>query len=507
MSQMASISEWVRTKVVVEKLNNPLGFFLIIGFTAFIGLAIGVLGLKLGVLLFAGIVSIPLMMWMFVNEQVGLAVCLVIGFLIQLSYKFGDYPVGTLLDGLTMFLVVAVLVKQIQKPDWSFAKSPISVYILAWMAYSFIQVLNPMAQSILAWVYTVRSMTLLILLYFVCCYAFSSLDRIKWVLKFTIALTLGAALYGLKQEWLGLADWERAWLYADPLRAELIVQWGRERVFSIFSDPTTFGILMAYMAVFCIVLGLGSFKTWQRGVLIASACAMILSMAYGGSRTPVVLIPAGFVFYVILTLQTRVMLITAVFFMLGTAAMMKGTSNPVMLRIQSAFNPSEDASFEVREKSQEMIKPFIQSHPFGAGMGTTGIWGRRFSPNHWLADFPPDSGYVRVAVEMGWIGLILYMALLFKIQQQGVYYYVRVKNPEIKTLYLGLNVIVFLLIVASFPQEIIILLPTSIIFYITAAAIVRLKDFDPAFNEEIAAELETQTAQTISEETELSTAD
>ena len=207
MSQMTAISEWVRTKVIVEKLNNPLGFFLIIGFTAFIGLAIGVLGIKLGALLFAGIVSIPLMIWMFVNEQVGLAVCLLIGFLIQLSYKFGDYPVGTLLDGLTMFLVVTVLVKQIQKSDWTFAKSPISAYIIAWMAYSFIQVLNPMAQSVLAWVYTVRSMTLLILLYFVCCYAFNSLDRIKWILKFTIALTLGAALYGLKQEWMGLTSW------------------------------------------------------------------------------------------------------------------------------------------------------------------------------------------------------------------------------------------------------------------------------------------------------------
>ncbi len=505
MSHVAAFSEWIRTKVIVEKLNNPLGFLLIIGVTALIGLTIGFLGIKMGVLLFAAIVGLPLMIWMFMNEQVGLATCLVIGFLIQLSYKFGDYPVGTLLDGLTMFLVVSILVKQIQKPDWNFAKSPISYYILGWMAYSFIQILNPMAQSVLAWVYTVRSMTLLILLYFVCCYSFSSLQRIKWTLKFTIALTLGAALYGLKQEWFGLESWERAWLYADPLRAELIVQWGRERVFSIFSDPTTFGILMAYMAVFCIVLGLGAFKNWQRVVLIGSAAAMILSMAYGGSRTPVVLIPAGLAFYVILTLQTRVMLITGVFFMFGTAAMMKGTSNPVMLRIQSAFNPSEDASFEVREKSQEMIKPFIQKHPFGAGMGTTGIWGRRFSPNHWLADFPPDSGYVRIAVEMGWIGLILYMALLFKIQQQGVYYYVRVRDPQIKTLYLGLNIIVFLLIVASFPQEIIILLPTSIIFYITAAAIVRLKDFDPAFNEEIAA-AEAE-AQALNEQTELASAE
>ena len=481
-----SISEWVRTKVFVERLNNPFGFLLIIGLTAFFGLAIGFLGIKMGVLLFVAIVGVPLMLWVFLDEKVGIATALVIGFTIQLSYKFGDYPMGTLLDGLTMFMVLAIFIKQIGKPDWSFAKSPISYYIIAWMVYSFIQILNPEAKSILAWVYTVRSMTLLILLYFVCCYAFSSLDRIKWVLKFTIFLTLLSALYGLKQEWLGYTDWERVWLYSDPLRAKLIVQWGRERVFSIFSDPTTFGILMAYMAVFCIVLAAGAFKTWQRVVLFLSAGAMILSMVYGGSRTPVVLIPAGFVFYVILTLRKEVIIATGIFFVLGTGLMMKGTSNPVILRIQSAFNPGEDASFEVREASQEFIKPFIQSHPFGAGMGTTGIWGKRFSPNTELANFPPDSGYVRIAVEMGWIGLILYMVLLFKIQQQGVYYYIRVKDPQIKTMYLGLNVIVFLLIVASFPQEIIILLPTSIIFYISAAAIVRLKDYDPAFNEDIA---------------------
>jgi len=486
MSLASSIVEWVRIKVFVERLNNPFGFLLIVGLTAFFGLAIGFLGIKMGVLLFAAIVGIPLMLWVFLDEKVGIATALVIGFTIQLSYKFGDYPMGTLLDGLTMFMVLAIFIKQIGKPDWSFAKSPISYYIIAWMVYSFIQILNPEAKSILAWVYTVRSMTLLILLYFVCCYAFSSLERIKWVLKFTIFLTLLSALYGLKQEWLGYTDWERVWLYSDPLRAELIVQWGRERVFSIFSDPTTFGILMAYMAVFCIVLAAGAFKTWQRVVLFLSAGAMILSMVYGGSRTPVVLIPAGFAFYVILTLRKEVIVATGIFFVLGAGLMMKGTSNPVILRIQSAFNPGEDASFEVREASQEFIKPFIQSHPFGAGMGTTGIWGKRFSPNTMLASFPPDSGYVRIAVEMGWIGLILYMVLLFKIQQQGVYYYVRVKDPQIKTIYLGLNVIVFLLIVASFPQEIIILLPTSIIFYISAAAIVRLKDYDPAFNEDIA---------------------
>ena len=48
----------------------------------------------------------------------------------------------------------------------------------------------------------------------------------------------------------------------------------------------------------------------------------------------------------------------------------------------------------------------------------------------------------------------------------------------IKTIYLGLTVIVFQLCLASYPQEAIVVLPTSITFYILVAMIVRLKEFD-----------------------------
>ena len=63
----------------------------------------------------------------------------------------------------------------------------------------------------------------------------------------------------------------------------------------------------------------------------------------------------------------------------------------------------------------------------------------------------------------------------------SIYYYFRVKDPKIKVMYLGFTINVFLLALASYPQEAITLLPTSIIFYVTLAMIVRLKDFDPNF--------------------------
>ena len=88
------------------------------------------------------------------------------------------------------------------------------------------------------------------------------------------------------------------------------------------------------------------------------------------------------------------------------------------------------------------------------------------------------------------------------VMKTGIYYYIRVKDPEIKTYYAAILTVLFMLVVANYPQEAIVLLPTSIIFYIMLAMLVRLKDYDPNFNPEIAAALEKEEiyeAETITE--------
>jgi len=95
-----------------------------------------------------------------------------------------------------------------------------------------------------------------------------------------------------------------------------------------------------------------------------------------------------------------------------------------------------------------------------------------------LASFAHDSYYVRLAVEEGIIGLSLYMILLFTVLRRALYYYLRVYDPTIKTLYLAMLTSLFILAVANYPQEAIVQLPTSLVAIIFFAAIVRLKDFD-----------------------------
>ena len=495
---MDDTSKWLRHKIMLQKLNNPLGYVFIVSFSILLGLFIGATGIKTGALMLGGLMALPVLFMILADLQIGLVLILIVAFLTNLLAKIGDYPVGIALDALAYFMLFAIFIRQIKERNWDFINNPISFMIVIWMVYSMMMALNPEG-SVKAWLYSVRAMAGLIIIFFIALYAFSSLERIKFMFKVILMLSFFAALYGLKQEWIGFEDWEMAWLRANERRWLLIVQWGRVRVFSIFSDPTTMGIPMVYMSVFCVIMATAPIKMWKRITLLIFAASMLLCMGYGGSRTPVVLIPIGFLFYIILTLQRKIMLFAGVGLLMFFFVMLKDSSNPVLYRLQSAFR-SNDASVQVRLDNQRLIQPYIQSHPFGSGLGTTGILGQRFRPDSWLSYFAHDSGFVRVAVEMGWIGLIIYMALLFKILQTGIYYYLRVRDPVIKTMYLAINCLIFILIVASYPQEIIILLPTSIIFYMCTAAIIRLKDFDPAFQE--LAEAEKKGAEVINVEEE-----
>ncbi|MCB0663914.1 MAG: O-antigen ligase family protein [Saprospiraceae bacterium] len=438
-------------------------------------------GLVAGAALLVGFFTLPLLLVVMFEHQAGIYIMLMLGFMVHLLSKYTSAPVGTSMDGLLFLMLFGLLVQQSKKRDWTFAKSTISIWIAVWIAYNLLQGLNPWAESQMAWIYTVRTMAILTLLYFVACHAFSSFKAIRQTINFVIILLTAAAIYGLKQEFVGFSAAEEAWIYEDQLRFQLLFQWTRMRIFSVLNDPTTFGIMMAYGGVFSISMLVGPFKHWQKVLYAVAAILMFWTMAYTGTRTAYALVPIGLIMLVVLTLRKKILLLALIGFVLGGGALMKSTSNPLIYRIQSAFKVTDDESMQVRFENQKLIQPFIQKHPIGAGLGSTGVWGKRFTPDSWLADFPHDSGFVRIAVEQGWIGLMLYLALLFVVLHKALYYYLRVQNPEIRVFYLGIFLVLYMLSVASYPQEIIVHLPSSLIFYIFLAAIVRLKDFDPNF--------------------------
>jgi len=463
------------------KLNNPAGYLALAGLGLGLGILITQLGLNISIIALGGILGIPVVFICMFNQQFGVAFMLLVAFFVQFIAKYNDAPIGTSLDALLLISCFGILIRQILHKNWSFAKDPTSNWLLAWVYFNIFQVLNPAAESKLAWMYTVRSVAVLNILYFVACYAFNSLDRIKFMLKWVLGLASITALYAMKQEFIGFSAAEKSWLYADPERFQLFFQWGRMRIFSLFNDPMTFGVMMTYMGIFCFIMATAPMVWWKKFLLIVMGIIMLWTTALTGTRTCYILIPIGFVYFAMMTLTRNVLIGIAVFTVLGSVLILKSTSNPMIYRIQSAFRPSEDPSVLIRYYNQKRIRPYIYSHPIGSGLGSTGLWARRFTPDSFLAKFAHDSYYVRLAVEVGWIGLALYMMFLFTAIRRGIYYYVRVKDPTIKKLYLALITSLFILAVANYPQEAIDQLPTSLVVYIFIAAVVRLKDFDPYY--------------------------
>lgn len=476
---------WIRDQLFIQKLNTPLGFLGLSAVALALAYVIAMLGIKGGMLIFIATLAIPTLGACLFNPLIGICISVVMGILIGLLTKYANLPFGLTLDGLLFIMFFGLLIRQVKERDLSFARSPVSVIILIWVFYNLIQVLNPVAGSRLAWVFTVRTMAGLILLYFIACEAMNSLKVIKFMVKFIIGMALLSAFYGLKQEFFGFSAQEMVWLTADEKRYQLIVQWSRTRIFSFFSDPTNYGIFMAYMGTFCVVLATGPFSWIKRGILGAAALCMYAGMAFAGSRTPFVLVPFGLFIFTLMTLKKEIMIAMFGILLIGAVFVLKSTSNAVVYRIQSAFLlDKSDDTMNVRYTNQRLIRPFIYSHPFGAGLGSTGIWGKRFTPDSFLAKFPHDSAFVRVAVELGWIGLIIFGVFLFVLIRTSLYYYLRVEDPVIKVIYLAITVVIFMLTLASYPQEAIPILPTSVIFYTLLGIMVRLKDFDPRFKKE-----------------------
>lgn len=481
LSVKNTLKNWLKTQVLSQKLNNPLGFLLLTTVGLVLGSLVPYMGIGISTVLIAGVVMLPVIVACMFYHQFGIGFTLVVAFLVNFISRIKEAPLGTAIDGLLVLMIFGILIGQIVKKDWAFAKDPISTWLLIWIYYNLFQVLNPAAESKMAWLFTVRSLAILNLLYFIACYAFTSLDRIKQMLHFIIGLAFFTAIYGLKQEFFGMTTFEKAWLYADPERFQLFFQWGRMRVFSILSDAMTFGIMMAYMGIFCFIYATAPMKKIWRGFLIFSGIIMFWVSAYSGTRTCFALIPLGFVFYALMTMSRNVAIASGIFILMGTGLMLKSTGNAVLYRIQSSFKPSEDASVQIRYFNQQRIRPHIYSHPIGFGPGSTGLWARRFTPDSFLAKFAHDSYYVRLAVEEGWIGLALYMFFLFTVLRRALFFYLRTKDPTIKALYLAIMTALFMLSVANYPQEAIVQLPTSLVVYIFFAAIVRLKDYDEGY--------------------------
>lgn len=477
------ISDWFYYQLLIAKLNTKLGLL----FFVLAGLSVAYIGSKLGfffsLLIFVAVGSGVFVFSCFIRPKIGFFTAFVLPCIFfPLQRKVGqDLPFGALVQGAVILTLVIILFKKIALKDTSFAflRNNVTYAFIVLILYNFLQALNPNLSGLTGFYFILRGNAVLFCLYVVGLYLSQDIKFVKQLFYVWIGLALICALYACYQEWFGLLEFEKNWIHADQLRFNRIFVQGQYRKFSLLSDPTAFGIFMSGSAIATLILTLIPKNIYIKLLLLMIVIFLLLGVGYSGTRTAYAMLPAGLVIFLLMTITSRNTLILSVMLSLTLGFLIFGPiyGNATINRFRSTFD-TEDQSLNIRDVNREAIQPYIYEHPIGGGVLTTGDAGLKFNPNHYLAGFPPDNGYLKIALETGWVGLLIFLIFIFVILREGIKNYYATKDSTIKIYQLAFIAFIFSISIALYAQTVTTQIPLSTIFWPIIGILANLKHHD-----------------------------
>jgi putative inorganic carbon (hco3(-)) transporter len=388
------------------------------------------------------------------------------------------FPVTTFVEVLVLILFIGTYwrARKDENQKGNLMKYSISSMLIIYVLFYLIQAFNPDMGSPAGWFFNSKRFTMQILWFVISYRLINTPDRVRYFIKFWVVMSFIAALYGCYQQWFGFLPVEINTL--DEHERGLLFQGGIMRKFSFLEGVVTFGNLCGCMAVVALVLALSEKKRKRKYQLGFIFFILFLGMSYSGTRTFTLMIPAGIALYVLMTLKNKATIMTVFITLMAVLFIFFAPiDNPVLNRMRSTFD-AEDESLNVRTVNRKYIQPYVYAHPFGGGVATSGVEGVRFNPTHPLAGFPPDSGLLKIALDMGWIGLIISMAVFLMVLYQGIYYYFKIQNEEYKKYVLASTCAIFAVIITLYAQVTIGQMPTVFFIFGMMSIFKRLMEFD-----------------------------
>lgn len=334
-------------------------------------LKIGVFIIGISIALLIGFVSLY-------NYISGIYTITILGFII---FTFGrlvymDIPWGSGLEILILITTAGMFVsnKIKNKNIIQYFKNPFIIGLTIYLFYIIISVINPETNSKLGW-FSESKRFFSLYCFFLLIYI--GLDNIKEqyiYVKFLVILCIIAAIYGCIQQFIGYADFEMNYILRSETRRNLYFMiTGVKRKFSLFSDPSSFGITMAATA--SILVSIIANSKLSKKTLFYSGCLIltIMGLVFSGTRTAYLAFAAGTCFFILLTINKLATRVLSFILLVGFATIMVIPiySNPTLNRVRSAFDFDNEESLNVRDINRKSIQPYMLIHPFGGGLGTT----------------------------------------------------------------------------------------------------------------------------------------
>jgi len=395
-------------------------------------------------------------------------------FAIGLS-RYIPAPVGLSVDATLLLTFIAILFSQFNhKVEWKLAAKDLTYIALVWFGMTVFQLINPQTISREAWFYAMRSQSLYILLIVPLVYLiFNKPKDLDTFISLCAWFTLFAVFKGLMQKYMSLDRWEQEWLN-QPGNLSTHMLFGKLRVFSFFSDAGTYGGSMGYFGVLFIILAIHDKRPRKKIFYYFIGFMSLYAMLISGTRSAIAVPLVGFILYTILTKKFKIMilvggLVFSIFFILKFTSI--GQGNYDIRRMRSAFD-GDNASLNVRVENRRIFANYLQSRPFGGGIGSSGNWGLRFTPYTLLAQTPTDGWYIQLWAEQGIVGLTAYLLMIFYfVIKSSLLIFYRIKKPENLYKAIAFTSGMYGLIVSSYTASSLGQMPNTIIVFISMVLI------------------------------------
>ena len=390
---------------------------------------------------------------------------------------------GIVIDGLLLATLLLLLIYHLNNPvSWKRLHNPLTLITGIWLVYCLVLVFNP-ETTLNHWSAGVRSLAVYLFLFpLLTALLFNQYKHLKWFLFLWSLLTVLAVGKSLVQKFIGFDSAEQYWLHVIGGSRTHLISSG-VRYFSFFTDAASFGCNMGMSLVVFGVTALYIHSKHLRIYYLAVALLAGYAMFISGTRAAMAVPFVGFVFFLLLSKQWKIMipgfiLILALFVFFKFTYI--GHGNTEIRRMRSAFNITEDASYLVRKQNQDIMRGFMNDHPFGVGIGEA----KRTEPGDYLYGLPTDSSMVFVWVETGIVGLSIFLLIFLVTIIKGTYdIWFRLKNKQLRGLLSALMGGVAGMLVSSYGNEMLQQFPNGPIVYMCMAFIFMGPKFDKEISE------------------------